>query len=54
MPDGKGLQMGTIHYLGENFSRMANVTFLDKDGEQKFVHMTSWGVSTRLIGALIM
>lgn len=54
MPDGKGLQMGTIHYLGENFSRMASVTFLDKDGEQKFVHMTSWGVSTRLIGALIM
>ena len=54
MPDGKGLQMGTIHYLGENFSRMANVTFLDKDGEQKFVHMTSWGVSTRMIGALIM
>jgi len=54
MPDGKGLQMGTVHYLGENFSRMANVNFLDKDGVQKFVHMTSWGVSTRLIGALIM
>jgi prolyl-tRNA synthetase len=54
MPDGKGLQMGTIHYLGENFSRMANVNYLDSDGIQKFVHMTSWGVSTRLIGALIM
>lgn len=54
MPDGKGLQMGTIHYLEENFSRMANVNYLDSDGVQKFVHMTSWGVSTRLIGALIM
>ena len=54
MPDGRGLQMGTVHYLGENFSRMANVKFLDKDGEQRYVHMTSWGVSTRLIGALIM
>jgi prolyl-tRNA synthetase len=54
MPDGKGLQMGTIHYLEENFSRMAKVMFLDSDGEHKFVHMTSWGVSTRLIGGLIM
>jgi prolyl-tRNA synthetase len=54
MPDGKGLQMGTVHYLGENFSRMANVKFLDADGISRFVSMTSWGVSTRLIGALIM
>ncbi len=54
MPDGKGLQMGTVHYLGENFSRMANVMFLNKDGERRYVHMTSWGVSTRLLGALIM
>lgn len=54
MPDGKALQMGTVHYLGENFSRMFGVDFLDQDGERKFVHMTSWGVSTRLIGALIM
>lgn len=54
MPDGKGLQMGTVHYLGENFSRMADVAFSDKDGARRFVHMTSWGVSTRLIGALIM
>lgn len=54
MPDGKGLQMGTIHYLGDNFSRMANVNYLDSDGVQKFAQMTSWGVSTRLIGALIM
>ena len=54
MPDGRGLQMGTIHYLGEKFSKMANVTFVDRDGTKRFVHMTSWGVSTRLIGALIM
>jgi prolyl-tRNA synthetase len=54
MPDGKALQMGTAHYLGENFSKMADVSFLDSDGVQKYVHMTSWGASTRLIGALIM
>ena len=54
MPDGKALQMGTVHYLGENFSKMANVNFLDKDETLKLVQMTSWGVSTRLIGALIM
>lgn len=54
MPDGKALQMGTVHYLGENFSKMANVNYLDKDGLLKLVQMTSWGVSTRLIGALIM
>jgi len=54
MPDGKALQMGTVHYLGENFSKMADVSFLDKDMTKKFVQMTSWGVSTRLIGALIM
>jgi prolyl-tRNA synthetase len=54
MPDGKGLQMGTVHYLGENFSRMADVKFLDADSAHHFVKMTSWGVSTRLMGALIM
>lgn len=54
MPDGKGLQMGTVHYLGDNFSRMANVRFLSASGQHEFVQMTSWGVSTRLIGALIM
>lgn len=54
MPDGKGLQMGTAHYLGDNFSRMANVRYLNNQGEHKFVEMTSWGVSTRLMGALIM
>lgn len=54
MPDGKGLQMGTAHYLGDNFSRMADVKFTNKKGVHEFVQMTSWGVSTRLIGALIM
>lgn len=54
MPDGRALQMGTAHYLGDNFSKMAGVSFLDKDEKTKFVQMTSWGVSTRLIGALIM
>lgn len=54
MPDGKGLQMGTAHYLGDNFSRMADVKFTNKKGCREFVQMTSWGVSTRLIGALIM
>lgn len=54
MHDGKGLQMGTVHYLGENFSRMANVRYLDRGGAHRFVQMTSWGVSTRLIGALIL
>jgi prolyl-tRNA synthetase len=54
MPDGKALQMGTVHYLGDNFSKMADVSFLDADMSRKFVQMTSWGVSTRLIGALIM
>lgn len=54
MPDGKGLQMGTVHYLGQNFSQMAGVKYLDQTGTTRFVEMTSWGVSTRLIGALIM
>lgn len=54
MPDGKGLQMGTVHYLGQNFSQIAGVKYLDQTGITRFVEMTSWGVSTRLIGALIM
>lgn len=54
MQDGKALQSGTSHYLGTNFSEAADVKFLDKDGELKYVHATSWGVSTRLVGALIM
>lgn len=54
MPDGKAIQMGTSHNLGQNFSRVFNVKFLDKDEKEKFVWNTSWGVSTRLIGSLIM
>ncbi len=54
MPDGRALQMGTSHYLGQNFSKPYNIKFVDKDEKEKFVHTTSWGVSTRLLGALIM
>jgi prolyl-tRNA synthetase len=54
MPDGKALQSGTSHYLGENFSRHFDVSYADKDGNNKNVHTTSWGISTRLLGALIM
>jgi len=54
MQDGKALQMGTSHYLGQNFAKSADVKFLNKDGQLEYVHATSWGVSTRLIGALIM
>ncbi|NOX37219.1 MAG: proline--tRNA ligase [Calditrichaeota bacterium] len=54
MQDKKALQAGTSHYLGENFARAFDVKFQDKDGQVKYVHATSWGVSTRLIGALIM
>ncbi len=54
MQDGKALQAGTSHFLGENFAKAFDVTFLDKDGQRKLVWATSWGVSTRLMGALIM
>jgi prolyl-tRNA synthetase len=54
MQDKKALQMGTSHSLGQNFSKPFNVTFLDKDKKKKYVWQTSWGVSTRLIGALVM
>jgi prolyl-tRNA synthetase len=54
MQDRKALQAGTSHNLGQNFARAFDVTFLDADGERKLVWATSWGVSTRLIGALIM
>ena len=54
MQDGKALQAGTSHYLGQNFSKACGIKFLDKDEQQKFAHTTSWGVSTRLIGGLIM
>ena len=54
MQDGKALQAGTSHFLGQNFSRAFDVTFTDKKGIQNHVWATSWGVSTRLMGALIM
>ncbi|MCA8920370.1 MAG: proline--tRNA ligase [Planctomycetes bacterium] len=54
MQDRKALQAGTSHFLGQNFSRAANISFQDKDGAQQLAWTTSWGVSTRLIGALIM
>lgn len=54
MQDGKALQAGTSHFLGQNFAKAFDVKFADKDGELEHVWGTSWGVSTRLIGALIM
>jgi prolyl-tRNA synthetase len=54
MRDRKALQAGTSHYLGQNFSRTYDVTFLGRDGEEHFAEATSWGVSTRLVGGLIM
>ena len=54
MRDGKALQAGTSHYLGQNFARAYDVQFLGRDGEQHLAYATSWGVSTRLVGGLIM
>lgn len=54
MQDGKALQAGTSHFLGQNFAKAFDVKFQDADGEHKYVWATSWGVSTRLIGGLIM
>lgn len=54
MLDGKSLQAGTTHFLGQNFANAFGIKFLDKDGTHKMPYQTSWGVSTRLIGALIM
>ncbi|MGN0804250.1 MAG: proline--tRNA ligase [Candidatus Coproplasma sp.] len=54
MKDGKSLQSGTSHYLGQNFSKAFDIKFLDKDGVQKYAYTTSWGTSTRMIGAVIM
>ncbi|HUP57269.1 MAG TPA: proline--tRNA ligase [Bdellovibrionota bacterium] len=54
MQDKKALQAGTSHNLASNFAAAFETKFLDKDGKQKLVHQTSWGVSTRLIGAVIM
>lgn len=54
MQDGKALQAGTSHFLGQNFAKAFDVKFLNKENKQEYVWATSWGVSTRLIGALIM
>ncbi|UCH13638.1 MAG: proline--tRNA ligase [Bacteroidales bacterium] len=54
MQDGKALQSGTSHFLGQNFAKAFDVTFTDKNGKLEHVWATSWGVSTRLIGALVM
>lgn len=54
MRDGKALQAGTSHYLGQNFARAYGVQFIGRTGEQEFPFATSWGVSTRLVGGLIM
>lgn len=54
MQDRKALQAGTSHFLGQNFSKAQQIMFQDEDGERKYAWTTSWGVSTRLIGALIM
>ncbi|MBG7608999.1 MAG: proline--tRNA ligase [Verrucomicrobia bacterium] len=52
--DKKAIQAGTSHYLGQNFSKAQNISFASREGGQEFAHTTSWGVSTRLIGTLIM
>ena len=54
MQDGKALQSGTSHFLGQNFAKAFDVTYTTKEGKQEYVWATSWGVSTRLMGALIM
>lgn len=54
MYNGVALQSGTSHYFGDGFARAFHMTFMDKDNQEKYVYQTSWGVSTRIIGALIM
>ncbi len=54
MPDGKALQMATSHHLNQNFSKPFDIKFLNKNGEEEYVYTTSWGLSTRTIGALIL
>ena len=54
MQDGKALQAGTSHFLGQNFARSANISFVNAQNQQEFAYTTSWGVSTRLIGGVIM
>lgn len=54
MPDGKAIQMGTSHHLGDNFAKAFNIQYLDKKGKRQFVWQTSWAETTRVIGALIL
>ncbi len=54
MQDGKALQAGTSHYLGQNFAKSCGIKFQTREGNEDFAHTTSWGISTRLIGAMIM
>ncbi|MBI4991086.1 proline--tRNA ligase, partial [Candidatus Gottesmanbacteria bacterium] len=54
MPDGKVIQMGTSHHLGDNFAKAFNIRYLDKKGQLQYVFQTSWAETTRVIGALIM
>ena len=54
MPDGKALQMGTSHGLGQNFSKAFNIQFVDQDEQRKYAWQTSWGLSTRTIGAMVL
>jgi prolyl-tRNA synthetase len=54
MPDGKALQSGTSHFLGQNFARAFDIDFLDQDGQRNFVWTTSWGMSTRILGGMLM
>lgn len=54
MHDGKALQAGTSHNFGDNFAKVFNMTYTDKNGKLQYVHQTSWGMSTRIIGAIIM
>lgn len=54
MQDGKALQAGTSHFLGQNFAKAFEVTFMNEKNEEEFVWATSWGVTTRLVGALVM
>jgi prolyl-tRNA synthetase len=54
MPDGRVIQLGTSHQLGQNFAKVFDIKFLDKGGKEKYVWQTSWGVSYRLIGSIVM
>jgi len=54
MPSGRALQMGTSHFLGQNFAKAFGIKFLDANGKKKYVWQTSWGISTRLIGAMVL